>query len=294
MDRLNQLGGAATSAQLRNAGASESQLSAAVRTGTLVRVRKGLYRSPDAAESIRESLEAGGRLSCVTAARSYGLWGGCDSRLHIHVPPHATRLPESRAVRHWVHSEQHPEVWRVSIDDCLRSVARCADEETAVAVFDTAISARAVTASGLRAVLAGEARRVRALGALARPGSESGVESIVRQRLEARGHIVEQQVHVPRVGRVDMRVDGEVFVEIDGFAFHGDRRSFERDRERDTGLAVRGAPRLRVSAAQVLGEWPRVENAIERVLTIAATEERRISPAVTGIAGDRAAKLADL
>ena len=115
----------------------------------------------------------------------------------------------------------------------------------------------------------------RARGALARPGSDSGVESIVRQRLERSGHIVEQQVHVVGVGRVDMRVDGVLYLEIDGFAFHRDREQFERDRARDAILAARGLKRLRVSAAQVLGEWEVVAEHVRRVLSHSANSQQQ-------------------
>jgi very-short-patch-repair endonuclease len=104
------------------------------------------------------------------------------------------------------------------------------------------------------------------------------VESILRQRLSARGHIVEQQVHVPGVGRVDARVDGVLFVEIDGFQFHGDRASFERDRARDVGLALAGGHRLRFSARQVM-EGPEAAIAtIETVLELMEREEKRGVP----------------
>jgi len=109
-------------------------------------------------------------------------------------------------------------------------------------------------------------RAARERGALAQAGSDSGVESLVRQRLERRGHRVEQQVHVRGVGRVDMRIDGELYLEIDGYAFHSDAGSFERDRLRDSTLAELGHRRLRVSARQVVGDWRRVEAAIDRIV----------------------------
>jgi very-short-patch-repair endonuclease len=167
-----------------------------------------------------------------------------------------------------VDDEGGGDCWRVSFDDCLRSVARCADEETAVAVLDTALSSGAVTLTALRRLFAAEPARSRRVASLARPGSDSGVESIVRQRLEARGHVVAQQLHVPGVGRVDMLVDGALYLELDGFAFHGDRRAFERDRARDVALALSGRRRLRLSASQILDEWAVALAAIEGVLAV--------------------------
>jgi very-short-patch-repair endonuclease len=153
---------------------------------------------------------------------------------------------------------------------------QCADEETAVAVLDTALGAGLVTLGRLSAIFAGESRRARDVAARARPGSDSGVESIVRQRLASAGHIVEQQVAVPGVGRVDLRVNGILLVEIDGFAYHASSEAFERDRARDTALVVSGARRLRFSATQVLREWGYVAEAIHSVL--ATPEGRRDAP----------------
>lgn len=274
MDLLTELracGGAATRRDLRILGASDRALTALVESGELLRPRRGIYARADLPSEGLAALSAGGRLSCCSAARSYGLWGGMDGRLHLQVAPNAGRTG-SDAVRHWVASDDHAELWRVSLHDCLRSVVTCADEETAVAVLDTALSGRTVTMAGLRRTFEHCTVRARAVAARARPGSDSGVESILRQRLTARGHHVEQQVAVPGVGRVDARVDGVLFVEIDGFAFHGSREAFERDRMRDTGLALLGARRLRFPARDVLMDADAVVATIEAVL---ATEEIR-------------------
>lgn len=280
---IARLGGIATTRQLCAAGAFSADLTAAVRSGALRRVRKGYYASPSASPAAVRAVVLGGRLSCVSAAPSYGLWAGDERRLHLQFAPNARAGPSGGCVRHWFAGEGNEQVWRLSVDDCLRSVARCADEETAVAVFDTAITAGLVDPIALRLVLDGLPVNARARAALARPGSDSGVESIVRQRLQAAGHLVEQQVHVPGVGRVDMRVDGLLYLEIDGFEFHGDRAAFERDRVRDAVLAAAGSSRLRVSAAQVRGDWAHVREQIERILAHSAnSQERRDQPGRVG------------
>ncbi|MDR6969888.1 type IV toxin-antitoxin system AbiEi family antitoxin domain-containing protein [Leifsonia shinshuensis] len=267
---LQRLGGIATTHQLRAAGASSPELTAAVADGRLHRLRKGIYVAPSAPPLAVAAVTARGRLSCVSAARTYGLWSGTDTRLHLQHPPNARAGPAVAAVRHWLPTEHDEQLWRVTFADCLRSVARCADRETAIAVFDTAISAGLTTPLAIPRILERQPARVTSLAALARPGSESGVESLVRQRLHALGHLVEQQVHVAGVGRVDMRVDGVLFLEIDGFAFHSDRQSFERDRARDAVLARQGSARLRVSAAQVMEDWPTVLASIRSLLRPAA------------------------
>ncbi|MFF1571768.1 endonuclease domain-containing protein [Leifsonia sp. NPDC058292] len=127
----------------------------------------------------------------------------------------------------------------------------------------------------LKTIFASEPKWTHPIAASARPGSDSGIESIVRQRLSAAGHVVEQQVAVPGVGRVDLRVDGCLFVELDGFAYHSNRAAFENDRARDIALAMQGGMRVRFSARQVLGEWPQVLDAIRAVLM---QEKSRATP----------------
>ncbi len=262
---LAQHGGIATSRQLVEERVTARELTAAVTEGRLLRPRRGVYALPSAPPTALAAVAGGGRLSCVSAARSYGLWGGVDGRLHLRVPSHATRLPADDSVRHWVDSDRHRECWRVSVADCLRSVAACASRETAVAVIDTALSSGLVTLATLNDVFAQQPRSVRAVVDQSRPGSDSGIESLVRQRLEFRGHVVEQQVHVAGVGRVDMRIDGVLYLELDGYAYHSSREAFERDRARDAALALAGK-RLRVSARQVLEEWEQVAALVEGVL----------------------------
>ncbi|WP_426623484.1 type IV toxin-antitoxin system AbiEi family antitoxin domain-containing protein [Leifsonia sp. McL0607] len=265
ISRLHELGGAATTLQLRNAGATRETLAEAVRQGVVVRPRRGVYALATLTGPPRAVLRAGARLSCVTACRSYGIWAGTDSRVHVVISPNSQHKPHG-FVCHWRTTEHDGEVWRVSLADCLRTVGHCADEETAVAAFDTALTAGLVSSAELTSILRASTRKVRSRAAKARSGSESGVESIVRQRLEARGHHIQQQVHVPGVGRVDMLVDGELYLEIDGYAFHSDAKAFERDRRRDARLAADGRRRLRVSARSVLAEWPIVQHAIDGVV----------------------------
>lgn len=263
--RLQQLGGAATTLQLRNAGATRETLAEAVRRGTVTRPRRGIYALASLTGPPRAALEAGARLSCVTACRTYGIWAGTDSRIHVVIPPTRQQRPEG-FVCHWRSIDSGPEVWRVSLAECLRTVGQCADEETAVAAFDTALTAGLLSAAELASVTRSATRAVRARAAKARWGSESGVESLVRQRLEAAGRHVQQQVHVRGVGRVDMLIDGELYLEIDGYAFHSDAEAFERDRRRDTRLAADGRQRVRVAARSVLTEWPLVQHSIDRIL----------------------------
>jgi very-short-patch-repair endonuclease len=120
----------------------------------------------------------------------------------------------------------------------------------------------------LRRIFDTAPRRSKRIASHARLGSESGVESITRQRLERIGLQVEQQVRLSGVGRVDMRVNGRLLVEIDGYAYHSSPESFDRDRQRDVAAQRAGLRCVRFSARQVLDDWSEVQCAIEQLLTV--------------------------
>jgi very-short-patch-repair endonuclease len=109
-------------------------------------------------------------------------------------------------------------------------------------------------------------QRVRSLAS--RPGSDAGTESVVRQRLARIGISVRQQVAIAGVGRVDMIVKGtKVVVEVDGKSYHRAKESFENDRRRDADLAARGYVVVRLSFAQVFGNWPSCERVVAETVT---------------------------
>ncbi len=132
--------------------------------------------------------------------------------------------------------------WRVDFATCLRQMVDWADRETAIACLDTAITAS--SPEEVAAAFKAGGVRQRLIAAQARAGSGSGLESIVRQRLESRGHRIQQQVSVPGLGHVDMLVDDHLLLELDGRRFRWSPEAFERDRERDAVLAAAGRHHL--------------------------------------------------
>jgi very-short-patch-repair endonuclease len=270
---LSSFGGIATRHQLVGSGVGAADLRAAVTTGQVVRVRRGHYGSPGAYPDALRAVRIGGRLSCLSAARTYGLWAGRSRTLHLRVPTNAGRLrldfprvPPS--VVHWSDGQLSPFCWRDALDDTLRSSVRCADAETAIAVLDTALGLKVIDLKDLRRIFDTAPRRSKRIASQARLGSESGVESITRQRLERIGIQVEQQVRLSGVGRVDMRLDRRLLVEIDGYAYHSSPESFDRDRQRDVAVQRAGLRCVRFSARQVFDDWSEVQRAIEQLLTV--------------------------
>lgn len=284
---LRRHGGIATRRMLLAAGCSGSDLTRAVRSARIRRVRRGWYAALDADPEALLAVRVGGRLGGPSAARSYGLWAGHDRRLHVALRPNAARLrtnhPPSRRpavltpdvsgramVLHWVEVEAAAEVepWRVPLRECLRQMLRWCDRETALACLDTArqqglLSEAEVLELGRDGSLPAAARM---LALRAAPGSDSGLESIVRQRLDSAGVGFRQQVEIAEVGRVDLLLGERVVVELDGAAWHGDWAAAERDRRRDALLQAKGYRVLRFSYRQVVEEWGFVLRMIRAVL----------------------------
>jgi very-short-patch-repair endonuclease len=272
-------GGLCTTKGLAEAGVGARALRDAVRNGTLVRPRRGFYASVDARPDAVVAVRSGGRLAGVSAAATFGLWGGWHPEiLHLTVLSSASRVsgrptgqrPAQRVIEgricvvHWNDDRRDGSwCWRVSLDRCLRQVVRWEDEETWTAVIETALTKKLIDEKDLSRIgagaSAGRARRVEAC----RGGSQSGVESIARLRLERLGLALVQQHQVPGVGHVDLRVVGtNVLIETDGFEFHSSGAQFAEDRRRDAEATARGFTTLRFTALQVRDRWSWVERMV--------------------------------
>jgi very-short-patch-repair endonuclease len=223
-------------------------------------------------------------LAGPSAARSYGLWAGIDRRLHISVGANASRLrtnvPPSfgyepltpdrssrEIVLHWLQGgappELGPECWRVTLPVCLRQVVAWCDRTDAIACLETALTSQGWSTRQLASVFQSEPIASRLVVSAARAGSDSGPESLVCQRLRRRGLVLRQQVRIPGVGRVDIRVVGtRVVIEVDGRTYHEDPAAFEEDRRRDAELVARGYIVVRLSYRRVMDDWPWCERMV--------------------------------
>lgn len=277
-----QFGHIITRQQLLRSGLTGSDLTRAVRTGELRRIRQAHYATAKASAEAIAATRVGGMLCGVSAARSFGLWGGLDTRLHVALPGNAGRLrtnyppstipslqlggrltpdtSDRAVVLHWGIAETG---WRVTLAECLKQVALWSDRETAIACLDTAWKPYGISALRLTAIFADEPPRSRQLAAESRPGSDSGLESLIRQRLGRHGIALRQQVEMPRVGRIDLGIVGTLLIiEADGYEFHSSSAAFEEDRRRDAELAAMGYVVIRLTYAQITGDWEWCERVI--------------------------------
>lgn len=274
---VESLGGVATRQQLIACGFSGTDLTRGVRLGTIQRIRQARYVTMAASADAVAAARVGGMLAGPSAAESYGLWAGFDKRLHVSVGQNSSRLRTNRMpsaldaghrltpdikdreiVVHWLKHgavpELGPECWRVSMPVCLRQMVDWADQETAMACVETALSRMSKAALLLDFADAPALHRL--MVERAQGGCDSGWESIVANRLRGRGLRVIHQVAIEGLGDFDLGIVGTaVIVEIDGFAYHRDAVAFENDRRRRTELAARGYVVVVLTARQLATDW---------------------------------------
>lgn len=152
---------------------------------------------------------------------------------------------------------RNPERLEDPVENVLGHVAECQPGESALVIWESAMNARIVDYRRLETLpLRGRARR---LLAECRPFADSGLESLMFQRLKWLPVRLRQQAFV--VGhRVDLLIGDRLVVQIDGAHHTGAQRT--ADIAHDAQLMVRGYRVLRFSYEQVMFQWELVEDAV--------------------------------
>lgn len=246
--RIRRLGGAARYAAI---GAEKRVLDRLVATAQLVRLARGCYALPRTPAAIARSVLLNATLACVSALRHHGLDVPGDHTItHCAVPP--TRGPSKRhlaGVRlHYGTPERADEhVPVASVLDGLVAAAFCLGYDDAVALLDTVCDRDGAPA--LEEVLFRIKQRSPRLAAALEidvdTRARSRVETSIRLALRRAGLRVAAGVRIPGVGEVDLLVEGRLIVELDGFAYHNDRKAYRRDRRRDRAALRLGLVTLR-------------------------------------------------
>lgn len=258
-----QLGGVVRRADLVAHGVDARSIRRAVATGDVIRVRSGLYASPDLPWATREALRHGGVLACVSVARRHGLWVlPLDEIVHVSLPPngHSRGHDDCTCVQHW--NALPFSSTEVSLVDALLQIRGCLGEDAFFATLESALHDGTLDRSGRNELRARITESARWLVDLARTDAESGLESLLRLRLYRLGLRLLTQVEVPGVGRVDFVLGDRLILEVDGRSGHDDPAGRHRDRMRDAVAAAHGFQTLRFDYALVVHDWPLVEQAI--------------------------------
>ncbi|CAN5402358.1 type IV toxin-antitoxin system AbiEi family antitoxin domain-containing protein [soil metagenome] len=238
-------GGIARVRSLMTLGHTAKQLSRAVRSGAFSRPRHGWIATLDAEPTAFRAVQLGGRLASTSALTSYGVWVDHAGPLTVAVPRNASRLisPDVGERRIWA-PDRFPTTsgieWRVSVLDALLQSARGATASSLIASVDSAMHLGLIGGRDLGALAAHAPSRHRLLPSRADRRAESGNETHLRLALRDVGLLVDAQVELPLIGRVDLLVDGWLIVEVDSRAHHETVADQDRDRRRDGNAVLIG------------------------------------------------------
>lgn len=238
-----------------------------VAAGLLTRVAYGWYALPSADPEVVTAVRLGGHLGCLSGCRAHGLWVPPDPCVHVSFNRRAPAgLPEGVAAHADREIGREPAVR--SLGACLEEVLRHHSTETALIVLDSALNRRLIAESEVvHLVSRCPAPRATVLRYLDRR-AESGSETRVRYFFQRRRVPVEPQVHVPGVGRVDLRVGRCLMVECDSREHHTGVENYQRDRLRDLALVADGRRVVRLTYEQVFFQWPTTQQFLSRLVRL--------------------------
>lgn len=272
-----ELGGAAKTVELLQAGATKKGLTAAVRTGVLLRPRKAWYVLPQTPRPLLEAVRVGGRATCVTALAYFGVWL-TDRPDRVHVAVHraacqlrSTARPDERqsvvedAIVHWVDTPRprHAPYSRLVEPPAraLTDAMGCLRGEALLATVESVLHLGLVDDLTWQELLASLPAATRRELADASDLSASGLETYFVSGMRRLGIPVRQQVWIG-VDRVDTLLGDCLVVELDGRAFHDPRA----DHDRDARLILEGMHVLHFDYHQVLHDWATVEAVVRASL----------------------------
>lgn len=293
-EAVESLGGFAQKQQLVRLGARDRELTRAVKSGLVVRVRNGWYSTLPESDQRLRALRVGGRLTGLSAIVAMGGWVMSSQVLHVAVNENAARLrtPHNRRRRldtrvpgsvrvHWEprdHADRG-EASVVALIDALFRVVMDEKLEDAVAALDWALHFHLIDRGDVERLMLRLPHNLSWIAGWADAACESLPESFSRTRFRLAGHAVRSQVPLPSEERIDLLVDGVAAFEVDGRTHHAD--SFLPDRAKDLRITIAGFHALRPAASMIFRNWDDVYLAV----SIALIERGRALPPPVGNSG---------
>ncbi|NUP73098.1 MAG: DUF559 domain-containing protein [Sinomonas sp.] len=273
---LSSLGGVARRSALLDAGLSRSDLSFLARH--VERPKRGVFAAPDCRRDYLAAIMHNAVLTCASAAKDYELWlRGTPKRYHLGCDHgHATNRWAIAGLRSTVHRglryPTHHSLPLAALEDVLFHALRCLPEEGSVPLVASAVRLHGLRIELLEDDLTAQ-KCGRALATLRRvdPRVESLPEAeallLLIPLARELGLGVEPQAYVPGVGRVDFLIGGFLIVEVDGVAYHSDRASVRRDRQRNNSAVLGGYLSLRFVPETIWNEPEQFLAAVRAALT---------------------------
>jgi len=248
--------GVVTTRQLAAAGVGPNGIAYRVANGRLARLHRGVYRvgpitAPYAVE-MAAVLATGGALSHDTAAALWGIRPPHDGEPHVTVHGRDARARKGLRVHRCASLDA-----AVHLGLPLTTVPRTLHDLAPV------LTAGELERAVEEALIRGLARRedLATRPALRRAAIEE--PQITRSEAERRLRTLVRAARLPRavtnVKVAGWEVDAfwpayKLVVEVDGFAYHGNRAAFERDRRKDAALVAAGYRVVRITWRQLVDE----------------------------------------
>ena len=276
LQTLISLGGVARTSALLESGLSRHEVSLLARK--VDQPKRGVLAAKDCRRDFLAAIMHNAVLTCVSAARDYGLWLknapaqhhlGCD---HGYSRAKSSSAKGPRTFHRGLRYPPHYTLPLAALEDVVLHALRCLPESTSVPLVTSAVRLH-----GLRPELLEDDLLARKSGLALRTlrRVDVRVESLPEAEAllllvplaAALGLDVQPQAFVPGIGRVDFLIGGFLIVEIDGVAYHSDRASIRRDRHRDNASTLRGYIKLRYLPEEIWNEPERVVAEVRAVLT---------------------------
>lgn len=263
-------------ASLFRLGFSRREIASAVAAGSILRVRKGWYTLPSTPLIAIEAFRIGGRLTGLSAFKTYGFWTPNTSKLHVAVPrdARALRRPRDMSARFgaidrrdcaitWVDERAARDSecpWRTSVIDSLVHILKHDGRVASIVCLDAALNAALHGRPGIdeddldvifaRAPLAAQSWRAEVDGR-----SGSGGETEFRLKCTESGVPFIPQPYVAGVGFLDGQIGPRTFVEIDGKIWHDNPQARDVDTHRDAIVVSQHGSVLRFTYAMIHNQW---------------------------------------
>lgn len=263
-DLLDRFDGIAHGSRLQEFGCSRTQLAAAVRDGSIRRLRPGVFALATTAPKVVAAAAHGGALTCADALRAYGIWvlPAEDESVHVWMGGSGRRHPHADCECTAHYSAGTARLGLAPVVAALIHAYRCLSAEAFFAAYESAWNRRLISA-GDRARMRRELPSAAYwLLDLARSDAQSGLESLLRLRLHVLDIHLECQIAIDGVGRVDFIVGRRLILEVDGRANHTSAERRHHDLERDAAASALGFETLRFDYAMVVHDWQAVVQAI--------------------------------
>lgn len=257
-------GGVVRTSRLHDQRIGRRAIEDAVRQGRLRRVRRGWIATPTADPVLVAAARERVVITCVSQAERLGLWvHEKPAVFHVGADPRSTGARSPLIQVHWFDPvvPRDPDTLEDPIVNVLSAVADCEPFERALATWDSALNRGLITREELGGYrLKPAARRILAETT---PFADAGLETYLRTRLRWLRLPIRIQIWIAG-HRVDALVGDRLVLQIDGAHHVGAQRS--EDIRHDAELRLMGYHVIRVSYAQMMFDWPLVQDLIMRAV----------------------------